>query len=224
MSLNEFAATNLRDTLLVRPSVESGPVNLARVLALEEKGLGLAVLEAEDLAVTTDVELALFMPSANVRPIVVFHPRPPCVRWVAVAIAAFRHRGASGVTWRGNITHLARVDLLTAEGIVVGTHVGGVGVIPVVSRGLSSVANSILQLRVETCGRAKPGRASLLARLRGGWCVPHPFTTTPCDATSTRSIAGNFLHLGREFPSSDYSRVVPTPAAASNLETAHSEC
>jgi hypothetical protein len=59
-------------------------VNLARVLALEEQGLGLSVLEAEDLAVTTDVELAL-----------------------------------------------ARVDLLTAEGIVVGTHVGGVGVIPV---------------------------------------------------------------------------------------------
>jgi hypothetical protein len=43
-------------------------VNLARVLALEEKGLGLAVLEAEDLAVTADVELALYMPSANVRP------------------------------------------------------------------------------------------------------------------------------------------------------------
>jgi hypothetical protein len=43
----------------VRPSVESGPVDLARVLALEEKGLGLAVLEAEDLAVTTDVKLAL---------------------------------------------------------------------------------------------------------------------------------------------------------------------
>lgn len=86
----EFAATNLRDTLLVRPSVESGPVNLARVLALEEKGLGLSVLEAEDLAVTTDVELALFMPSANVRPIVVFHPRPPRVRVVAVAMAGFR--------------------------------------------------------------------------------------------------------------------------------------
>lgn len=43
----------------MRPSVESGPVNLARVLALEEKGLALSVLEAEDLAVTTDVKLAL---------------------------------------------------------------------------------------------------------------------------------------------------------------------
>jgi hypothetical protein len=63
----------------VRPSVESGPVNLARVLALEEKGLGLSVLEAEDLAVTTDVELALFMPSANVRPMILFHHPPPGV-------------------------------------------------------------------------------------------------------------------------------------------------
>ena len=60
-------ATNLRDTLLVRPSVESRPVDLARVLALEEKGLGLAVLEAEDLAVATDVELALYMLSAIAR-------------------------------------------------------------------------------------------------------------------------------------------------------------
>jgi hypothetical protein len=38
-------------------------------------------------------------------------------------------------------THLSGVDLLTAEGIVVGTHVGGVGAIPVVLVvGLSSVA------------------------------------------------------------------------------------
>ena len=65
--VHEFAATNLRDTLLVRPSVESGPVNLARVLALEEKRLGLSILESEDLAVATDVELALYHnPSAIV--------------------------------------------------------------------------------------------------------------------------------------------------------------
>ena len=88
-----MVATNLRDTLLVRPSVESGPVNLARVLALEEKGLGLSVLEAEDLAVTTDVELALFMPSANVQLVVVFHPPPPGVRFGAVAITGFRRLG-----------------------------------------------------------------------------------------------------------------------------------
>ena len=57
-------ATNLRDTLLVHPSEEDRPGDLARVLALEEKGLGLAILEAEDLAVTTDIELALQIPLA----------------------------------------------------------------------------------------------------------------------------------------------------------------
>ena len=119
----------------MRPSVESGPVNLARVLALEEKGLALAVLEAEDLAVTTDVKLALYMPSANARSIVVsrHHPPPPGVRF---GVSRWRNvdplaAAASVGTWSGISTHLARVDLLTAEGIVVGTHVGGVGVIPV---------------------------------------------------------------------------------------------
>ena len=40
-------------------SEESGPGDSARVLALKEKRLGLSILETEDLAVTTDVELAL---------------------------------------------------------------------------------------------------------------------------------------------------------------------
>ena len=39
---------------------EDGPGNAAGVLALEEEGLGLSILETEDLAVTTDVKLALF--------------------------------------------------------------------------------------------------------------------------------------------------------------------
>lgn len=52
--------TNLRDTLLVLPPVESRPSDPAGVLALEEKRLGLAILEAEDLAIATDVELALY--------------------------------------------------------------------------------------------------------------------------------------------------------------------
>jgi len=38
---------------------KNGPCDAAGVLALEEKRLGLAVLETEDLAVSTDVELAL---------------------------------------------------------------------------------------------------------------------------------------------------------------------
>lgn len=40
-------------------TVESGPGNAARVLALEEEGFGLSILEAEDLAVATDVQLTL---------------------------------------------------------------------------------------------------------------------------------------------------------------------
>ena len=50
----------LRDTLLVHASEKGGPSYSARVLALEEEGLGLAILEAEDLAVTADKELALY--------------------------------------------------------------------------------------------------------------------------------------------------------------------
>lgn len=49
----------LRDTLLVLATVEDGPGDAAGVLALEEKRLGLAVLETEDLAVATDVQLTL---------------------------------------------------------------------------------------------------------------------------------------------------------------------
>ena len=50
---------HLRDTLLVLSSVQCSPRNSARVLALEEEGFCFAVLEAEDLAITTDVEFSL---------------------------------------------------------------------------------------------------------------------------------------------------------------------
>jgi hypothetical protein len=43
----------------VLPSVKNRPGDPAGVLALQEKGLGLAILESEDLAITADVELAL---------------------------------------------------------------------------------------------------------------------------------------------------------------------
>lgn len=49
----------LRDTLLVLSAEQDSPGNSAGVLALEEEGFGLSILEAEDLRVTTDVELAL---------------------------------------------------------------------------------------------------------------------------------------------------------------------
>lgn len=51
--------TYLRDTLSPLSPAKDGPRNAARVLALEEEGLGLSVLETEDLAVRTDEELAL---------------------------------------------------------------------------------------------------------------------------------------------------------------------
>ena len=41
------------------PSVQCSPRNAAGVFALEEEGFCFAVLEAEDLAITTDVEFAL---------------------------------------------------------------------------------------------------------------------------------------------------------------------
>lgn len=56
----------LGDTLAVLAAVEDGPCDAAGVLALEEKRLGLAVLETEDLAVATDVELALNVENPSV--------------------------------------------------------------------------------------------------------------------------------------------------------------
>jgi hypothetical protein len=52
--------TDFGDTLPVLTAKENGPGYPARVLALEEKGLGLSILEAEDLAVATDVQLTLY--------------------------------------------------------------------------------------------------------------------------------------------------------------------
>lgn len=49
----------LRDTLAVLSSEKNGPGDATGVLALEEKRLGLAVLESEDLAVASDVEFTL---------------------------------------------------------------------------------------------------------------------------------------------------------------------
>lgn len=49
----------LRDTLSPLATAQNSPCDLAGVLALEEERLGLAALEAEDLAVRADEELAL---------------------------------------------------------------------------------------------------------------------------------------------------------------------
>lgn len=57
--------TDLRDTLAVLATVKDGPSDPAGVLALKEKRLGLAILEAEDLAVATDVQLTLLTPKKD---------------------------------------------------------------------------------------------------------------------------------------------------------------
>jgi hypothetical protein len=50
----------------VHATVQVSPAYSARVLALEEEGFGLAILETEDLAVATDVELALYIKHESV--------------------------------------------------------------------------------------------------------------------------------------------------------------
>jgi hypothetical protein len=57
--IQKGGATDLRDTLAVLATEENSPCDAAGVLALEEEGLGLSVLETEDLAVTTDEQLTL---------------------------------------------------------------------------------------------------------------------------------------------------------------------
>ena len=56
----EMNKTYLRDALLVLSSEENGPCDATGVLALEEERFSLAVLKTEDLAITTNVKLALF--------------------------------------------------------------------------------------------------------------------------------------------------------------------
>ena len=51
--------TYLSDSLLMLPAEQYRPRDPTRVLALQEERLGLAVLEAEDLAVAADVEFTL---------------------------------------------------------------------------------------------------------------------------------------------------------------------
>lgn len=46
-------------------TVEDSPGDATGVLALEEEGLGLSILEAEDLAVATDVQLTLYIEQKN---------------------------------------------------------------------------------------------------------------------------------------------------------------
>lgn len=120
--------TNLRNTLLVLPPEQRRPGDPTRVLSLEEKAFGLAILESEDFAVTTDVKLALYFKKDFVSacpisdPLSFYLPISSSCRSIAEGL----YGGDMEVA-----THLARVYLLAAEGIVVGTHFGGGDAVPV---------------------------------------------------------------------------------------------
>jgi hypothetical protein len=125
----------------VRSPEEDSPGNAARVLALEEERLGLAILESEDLAVTADVELALIEESQSQPPIhslvvpsTQFPSLVPESFCGCAAVGEMSLQRAEEGNWARRTsssraeragTHLARVDLLAAEGIEFGSHFGG---------------------------------------------------------------------------------------------------
>ncbi len=101
------------------PSEQCSPRNTSGVFALEEEGFGLAVLESEYLAVPPDVELTLPLSGLVSRlPIQSLSLHPPPLVQRAFGVVALGEGGAGGA-------HLARIYLLTAEGIFIGTHDGG---------------------------------------------------------------------------------------------------
>jgi len=114
----------------VLSAVKNGPGDLAGVLALEEERLGLAVLETEDLAVTTDVELALLHVTQSASR---SYPGSRCV----YSFASSSSWSSSSLSGRGGggDSHLARVDLLAGETVLVDSHFVGcvVGWVLVVS-------------------------------------------------------------------------------------------
>lgn len=115
--------TNLRDTLLVHSSVKHGPGYSSRVLALEEQGFGLAILESENLAVTADVELALSS-SMDVSNVLLPSLDASMCAFQKISGTLFHERCGVDDCFLEHLTDLARVDLGGAEGIVVGTHLG----------------------------------------------------------------------------------------------------
>jgi hypothetical protein len=88
---------------------KNSPCDATGVLALEEEGLGFAVLESEDLAITTNVKLALY---ANLSAFVL-----PDLNSIHIHIPLPHPRREIGSSY------LSRVDLLAGEGVVVGTHI-----------------------------------------------------------------------------------------------------
>lgn len=85
----------LRDTLLVLSSEQNSPGDPAGVLALEEEGFGLSILEAEDLRVATDVELALCIIPSAFQSATIPALKSQCA--VSCSFAPHRHRAALGL-------------------------------------------------------------------------------------------------------------------------------
>ena len=65
----------LRDTLPPLSPAQHSPSDAAGVLALKEEGFGLAILEAEDLAVGADEELALGWQLASCSMVYLLQPK-----------------------------------------------------------------------------------------------------------------------------------------------------
>jgi hypothetical protein len=106
----------------VLSSVKDGPGDAAGVLSLQEQRLRLALLEAEDLAVTTDKELTLLSKSSQSSIFKVFL-KAKANHDPSSSARKLQHRRS--IEWHENIwdsAYLARVDSLTGECVVVGTH------------------------------------------------------------------------------------------------------
>jgi hypothetical protein len=99
----------------VLSSEKDGPGNATRVLALEEEGFGLAILESEDLAVATDVKLALEARLSASHASIPIH----------LNSESASHELSFGTIHIAELgrPYLSRVDLLAGESVVVGTHV-----------------------------------------------------------------------------------------------------
>ena len=102
----------LRDTLFVLSSEKDGPGNTTGILALEEERLSLSILKSKDLAITTNIELALYPTQLASPSYINFNLLDSFVDSI------IRH----SVVAEFRFSYLSRVDLLAGEGIVVSTH------------------------------------------------------------------------------------------------------
>lgn len=111
----------LRDTLAVLAAVEDGPRDATGVLSLQEERLRLAVLESEDLAVATDVELTLQLHDPLASVVIIFNQTPMsiCDRRRRAKTSLFDRIAGHG---KRNRAHLARVNSRAGEGVFVGSH------------------------------------------------------------------------------------------------------